>query len=405
MRAPFRIATVVSREKVRMIRLMKDTFYNEPDAKKQLARFIARAKKLSMDKEVARFEERFAGKQERAHAVFVNSGSTANLLLFQALLNAGALKKGDRVGVSALTWATNVMPIIQLGLVPVAIDCEVDTLNVSSRILRKHIRSLRALFITNVLGFADDIGAIRELCAARGVLLLEDNCESLGSLTEGRLLGNFGYAGTFSFFVGHHLSTIEGGMVVTDDADMARHLRLARAHGWDRDIGDESARALRTEHGVDDFYARYTFYELSYNIRPSEIHGFLGNHQLKYWDEIVKRRQMNYRAVESVIAVNEDLVLPRSAHMDVVSNFAIPIVAKDEKISREYRRRFEEGGVEIRPVIAGDITKQPFFRKYVRPGPACPNADLLHRQSFYIPNRPDLTSRELAIFKKLLAKI
>ena len=136
-----------------MIKLIKSSFYHEEKTKRKLADFILNADVLSMGKQCQKFEKNFAKKQQRKFAVFVNNGSSANLILIQALLNLGRLKKGDRVGVSTLTWATNIMPIIQLGLVPVVFDCEINTLNISSNILKKDIKSIKALFLTNALGF------------------------------------------------------------------------------------------------------------------------------------------------------------------------------------------------------------------------------------------------------------
>src|SRR3990167_10861047 len=196
-----------------MIKLIKSSFYNEAETKQRLVEFISRAEILSMGTECKKFEKAFAEKQQRKHAVFVSSGSSANLLLIQALLNLGKLNKGDVVGVSSLTWATNVMPIIELGLTPLAIDCEVNTLNISPEKLNSAIPKINALFLTNVLGFSDRIDKIKEICREKNIIFLEDNCESLGSQVNGNLLGNFGLASTFSFFVGHHMSTIEGGMI------------------------------------------------------------------------------------------------------------------------------------------------------------------------------------------------
>jgi len=218
-----------------MIKLMKSSFFKEDDTKELLIEFIKKAETFSMGDQCRLFEEKFAEKQGRKHALFVSSGSMANLVLIQALLNLGHLKKGDRVGVSALTWATNIMPIIQLGLEPVILDCEIKTLNVSISILEK-AENLRAVFLTNVLGFCDDITKITDYCSENNILLLEDNCESLGSRFAGKMLGNFGFASTFSSFVGHHFSTIEGGVVATDDTELHKMLMMVRAHGWDRNL-------------------------------------------------------------------------------------------------------------------------------------------------------------------------
>jgi len=273
-----------------IIKLIKSTFFKEKETKIALTKFINKARILSFGPECIKFEKKFSKFQKRKHTVFVNSGSSANLAIIQSLLNLGRLKRGDLVGFSALTWSTNTMPIIELGLNAVPIDAELQTLNVSSSklldVLKKH--HLKALFITNLLGFCDDLEKIKEICDKKGILLIEDNCESLGSKYKNRLLGNFGIVSTFSFYVGHHMSTIEGGAVCTDDEELATMLKLVRAHGWDRNLSLNNQKLIRDKYKVNStFYSRYTFYDLGYNFRPTEINGFIGNIQIKYLDKIL----------------------------------------------------------------------------------------------------------------------
>lgn len=387
-----------------MIKLIKSTFYHEAETKQQLVDFITNAPTLSMGEQCKRFEEAFAKVQQSQQAVFVSSGSAANLVLIQALLNLGVFSPGDKIGFSVLTWATNIMPLIQLGLVPVAIDCELDTLNISPEILKPHLPDIKGLFLTNVLGFADDIATIKALCAKHKIVLLEDNCESLGSKVAGTLLGNFGLASTFSFYVGHHMSTIEGGMICTDEPELADMLRMVRAHGWDRNLAFEKQTKLRQQYAIDDFFARYTFYDLAYNARPSEINGLLGNIQLIYLDEIIQKRVANFQAFHTAAKANDDFLPLNVDHMDIVSNFAMPIIGKDEAVSTKYRKRFEENEVEIRPIIAGDMTKQPFYVKYVTGPSHCPNATFIHRHGFYFGNNPEMTEDEIDTLTGLLKR-
>jgi len=387
-----------------MIKLIKSSFYHETETKKALADFILNEDILSMNKECRKFEESFAAKQGRKHAAYVSNGSVANLLLIQSMLNLGRFKKGDKIGFSALTWPTNVMPLIQLGLEPVAIDCELDTLNVSPEKLEEHIEGLSGLFLTNVLGFCDELTALKGLCDKHNIILLEDNCESLGSETNQTLLGNFGVASTFSFFVGHHMSTIEGGMVCTDDDELYNYLVMGRAHGWDRNLSPEDQQKLRQEGGIDDFYAKYTFYDLASNFRPNEINGFIGNTQMPYWDEIVGKRVDNFARYQKAMSANDDFYQYSLSHMDTVSNFAMPIICKTEELAKTYRAKFEAAGVEIRPVIAGDMTKQPFYKKYVTDTQSRPNSELVHQNGFYFGNNPEMTDEEINTLCELLAK-
>ena len=386
-----------------MIKLVKSSFYEERKTKRALSAFIKDADVLSMANQCAQFEIDFARKQKRTYAVFVSSGSSANLILIQALLNSGLLQKGDRIGFSSLTWATNVMPLIQLGFQPVAIDCELSTLNISLRTLKRLTPRPKAVFLTNVLGFTGDIMAIRVWCKKNKILLLEDNCEALGSKAYGDLLGNFGLASTFSFFVGHHLSTIEGGMICTDDEKLHHMLLMARAHGWDRNLPTSAQKAIRVKHKVDNFFSKYTFYHLAYNARPTEISGFLGVSQIKHWDEIVKLRARNFKTFHKAVLKNPDFIPLDMTHMDTVSNFAMPVVARNKAVFEKYSNRFGKAGVEIRPIIAGDITRQPFYAVHAAKEGVCKNASYVHQHGFYFPNNPELTEKEVIFLVGLLA--
>lgn len=388
-----------------MIKLIKSSFYEENKTKKKLVKFILDAKIFSMNEQCLSFEKKFAKKQNRKYAVFVGSGSMANLVLIQSLLNLRKLHKGDKIAVSSLTWATNIMPLMQLGLVPVMVDCELSTLNVSSKNL-KNIESenIKAFFLTNALGFCDDIDEIKKWCDKKNILLLEDNCESLGSKYKGTLLGNFGLVSTFSSFVGHHFSTIEGGMICTDDDNLHNMMLMVRAHGWDRNLDTEKQQEIRKENKIDDFFAKYTFYDLAFNARPTEINGFLGNIQINYWDEIVSKRENNFNNFNKKIKENDDFLPLSLSNMDLISNFAMPVVCKNHDLFLKYKNKFEVAEVEIRPIIAGDMTKQVFYKKYIKKNENYPNADFVHKNGFYFPNNPELNKSEVKLLCKLLEK-
>lgn len=383
-----------------MIPLIKSTFYHEEKTKSELIKFIKNAKKLSFGEECESFEKNFAQWQKRKYCIFVNSGSSANLALIQALLNTGKIKKGDQVGFSAVTWSTNVMPLIEMGLAPIPVDIEISSLNVSSRTLLSVLKKykLKALFLTNLLGFCDDIDKIRDVCKQKKVLLIEDNCESLGTIYKGKKLGNYGLASTFSFYVGHHMSTIEGGAVVTDDEDLATMLKLVRAHGWDRNLDFAKQDKIRKKFRINSqFYSRYTFYDLGYNLRPTEINGFIGNYQLNFIEEILRKRNENFKKMALSIYKKSDLYYPiRHNHIDFLSSFAIPLVCRSKKTKGKLVRRCR-GKIEIRPIVGGDMTKQPFFAKYVKDFSLefYSNAKLVHEHGLYFGNNPELTDQEM----------
>lgn len=383
-----------------MIKLIKNTFYREEDTKSKLIEFIRGAKILSMNKEVLKFEHDFAAYQGRQYCTMFNSGSSANLALMQALVNLGRLKRNDTVGFSSLTWVTNVTPMLQLGLNIYPLEVELNNLNVSQRYLAQgHTQQpLQALFLTNLLGFCADIDAIAKYCQANNIMLLEDNCESLGSAIAGKKLGNFGLASTYSFYVAHHLSTIEGGAVCTDDAELDEMLRMVRAHGWDRNLSADRQQVIRqTNRVADSFYAQYTFYTLGYNLRPTEINGFLGHTQIPYLPEMVARRQANFKRFMTIVENHPDqFEALKFDHMDVVSNFAMPIVCKTKEIFDQSTKLLMENGVEIRPIVGGSMIEQPFFQNLqLGDFSSLHNAHHIHAHGFYFGNHADLTDEEV----------
>lgn len=380
-----------------MIKLMKYTFFDEKRTKEALCRFIMQSEKLSLGEQCDLFEESFAKWQGRKYCVTFNSGSSANLALLQALLNAGHIKKGSKIGFSAVTWATDVMPIIQLGCVPVPIDIEIDTLNVSSKKLLdcKDLRDLDCLLITNLLGFCGDLDEIRNVCSRENILLLEDNCESMGSIYKGTKLGNFGYASTFSTYVGHHLSTIEGGMVCTDDEDLYEMLKMVRAHGWDRNLPESARQKIRSENGItDDFWGRYTFYVNGYNLRPTEIGCFLGNYQLPMLDATIDTRSENFRLF-SKIHYRQELFYPlKTNHIELVSNFAVPVVCRNGDVFKRVLSNLEGADIEVRPIVGGCIVKQPFYETFFENRHDLKNSIIVNDNGFYFGNNSELTMDE-----------
>lgn len=381
-----------------MIPLMKSAFLYEKETLKALGEFIATAPRLSMDVQCRAFEKKFAEFQGSKDAILFNSGGSANLAMLQALKNIGRLKEGDRIGFSALTWSTNVMPIIQLGMVPVPVDCEVETLNVMSNNLRRVIetQNIKAFFVTNVLGFCGDLFAIRKLCEEFKVILIEDNCEALGTeLKEGKT-GTFGIMASFSFFVAHHMSSIEGGMICTNDEELGEMLRIVRANGWDRNLTALQQHKWRSKFNIQsEFEAKYTFYDLGYNLRPTEITGFLGTYQMQFLEETIQKRQANYLYMEGISKSNVDLITIDRSHISKLSNFSYPVVCTTSEKREYYIRQFSGAGIEIRPLIAGNMTKQPFYKKYCSEVAHLPNTDFLHENSFYFGNYPELSETDL----------
>lgn len=382
------------------IPLMRHIFIDDADARRALSAFVLSADRLSMASECAAFEAEFAAWQGRRHAVLFNSGASANLAIFQALNNLGRLAPYCRVGFSALTWATNVMPMMQFNVKAIPIDIDPCTLNVMSYTLGKVLPSLKALFVTNALGYLPDLDRIRDLCKQYDVMLIEDNCESLGSELPAGRAGNFSLVASFSFFIAHHMSTIEGGMACTDDDDLAEMMRIVRSNGWDRNLTAE--QQTRRRNGISPFEAAYIFYDLAFNIRPTEITGFLGRHQLGRLDENIKRRYAHFSELEAMASTNPAFIRLNHVHQSILSPFAFPVVCRTPALRSRYVERFLQAGVEVRPMIAGNITRQPFWRKYERATYPLPGTDFIHERGFYFGIYPDLTPDDLALLKECL---
>ena len=220
----------------------------------------------------------------------VNSGSSANIVLLSSLLNLGILK-GDQIGVNSVTWSTNIMPLIQLGLKPILIDVGEKDLNITKEQVAEVINNIKGLFITNVLGLDNDLVEITNLCQEKGIVFLEDNCEGLGCIASKKLFGNFGLASTSSSFVGHHFSTIEGGYIFTDDQKLYAMLKIVRAHGWTRNLSDEEKILLSCK--VEDEFNNPTHLNIAVQYETSEINAYCGLLQLdhiKYFNKIREDR-------------------------------------------------------------------------------------------------------------------
>ena len=379
-----------------MIRLMKNSFFAEARVEQKLAKFVVNEPILSMGKYTEQFQREFGDWHGRKHCIMFNSGSSANLALMAALLNLSRLQLGARVGVSGVTWSTNIMPIIQLGMVPVLIDVEEGGVNIDVKSLAQDIESLDALFITNVLGLNNSLSDVRDACIASGVQLFEDNCESLGCYQDKELMGNFGIASTTSSFIGHHFSTIEGGYVFTDDDELAAMLKVVRAHGWTRNLSDEEFKLLNITRG-SDFENPYTFEFCGFNLRPSEINAYCGIEQLPLLSKYNEIRRERFRVIASnfpayVYAKNTDNPV-----------FAIPIKAQSLREKNSLVDSLKSRNVECRPLISGSMGMQPYWRKLYGES-FLKNASEVDKCGLYVTNDPQLTEDEFGVLLDLLSE-
>lgn len=326
---------------------------------------------LTMSAQVKAFEEAFAQFCGAPYAVMVNSGSSANLLAMSALANPlrkQHLRPGDKVAVPAVCWSTSLWPIIQMGLTPVLVDVDPQTLNLSIDSLKAALtrHRLRAVMMVHILGNSTDMRALLDIVNEEGLLLVEDTCESLGSTFEGRTLGTLGEFGTFSFYFSHHMTTIEGGMILARTEEDYDLLKCLRAHGWSREQSNRAA--LEREHNHID--PRFLFINMGYNVRPMEIQAAFGLQQLKRLHEMNAHRRTNVSQLRAAFRAHpswrEQLHFPvASPHIDPCW-FGFPFLV-DNAISVNYSgftRALLERGIDTRPIVSGNMALQPAVRHF-----------------------------------------
>ncbi len=327
---------------------------------------------LTMGARCRDFEAAFAARLGVRHAVMVNSGSSANLLALFALADPllreadgrRRLQPGAEVIVPALSWSTTVWPILQAGCVPVFVDCDPRTLQVQPETVEQAITpDTAAIVVVHVLGGAVDVARIAEIADRHGLWLFEDTCESLGVLLDGKPVGSFGDLGSFSFYFSHHITTVEGGMVVTGDDDLADLLRSLRAHGWVRDM----ARADDVAAEYPDLDRRFLFVTAGFNVRPTEINAAIGLEQLKRLDGFNQtRRDVARRFDDGLAPLVEDGHLSLIAFDQRVSPapFGYTVLCASPEARGGLNAHLLDAGVETRPVICGNMTRQPVLAHY-----------------------------------------
>jgi len=271
------------------------------------------------------FEKKFADWIGSKHAIFVNSGSSANLLMIYALKYANKLKN-NKICVPSLCWATDLAPVLQFDLEPVLVDCNLENLSVDLEHLEQVFKTENpsALILVSVLGLSPDMDRVIELCDRYGVTLIEDNCESQGTAYKGKRLGNFGLMSSFSTYFGHTMSTIEGGLITTNDTEIYNLLLQLRSHGWDRDLDQDAQKDLRRNWEVEDFSALYTFFIPGFNLRSTDLQAFIGMGQLDKVDHSIQRRFENYKLFKDNL--KGKVWFPTEIDDSFTANFAIPVI-------------------------------------------------------------------------------
>ncbi len=339
---------------------------------------------FTMGNNVREFEANFSKFIGTNYSVMVNSGSSANLLMVAALFAQKKLKKGDEIIVPAVSWSTTFLPLQQHGLKVKFIDIDLETLNLDLKQLKKAISAkTKAIFLVNLLGNPIDINELNKIVNREKIYIIEDNCESLGAKIESRRAGTFGIMSSHSFFFSHHISTMEGGMISTDDEELYLVLKSLRAHGWTRDLPDESNLHSKSK---DPFYDMFNFIIPGYNVRPLELSGAIGIEQLKKLDHLIKIRRQNAKLFNEIMADKKDILIQKEVGQS--SWFGFSMINKNEKISpKEFRKKISDLGFEIRPIVAGNFTRNKVIEYFdFEVFGDLKNADYLHDNGLFIGN-------------------
>lgn len=382
---------------IKNVNLAEETI--SQDELKALSEWILAGNRLTKAGETIAFEEEFRDWLGSSHAVFTNSGSSSNLLMIYALKQAGMLKNNKAVA-AAVSWVTTVSPLMQFGFDVTLCDCDKENLGLDlnhlEQICKKENPSV--LILVHVLGHANHLSEIQEICQRYNVILLEDSCEALGSSLQGKKLGTFGEAGSFSFYYGHHISTIEGGMVVTDNSDLHQMMLSLRSHGWSRDLSAERRNALTQEFNIDEFRNLYTFYYAGFNLRSTDLQAFLGRSQLKKLNDIGRIRQHNFELYRK----NLNGYFCQNSATDVLSSFAYGTFVENRLEVSELLKR---EGIETRPLICGNIARHPFWIREKGKNLNLPNADKVHDYGMYLPNHHNVDEDDIVRITEIFRSI
>lgn len=364
-----------------------------------LINFLKKRRYLNQSKVTKQFEKNFSKKVGIRYSTFVNSGSSANLLIAQTLLEGNFLKNKIAI-LPSVSWATTVSPFLQLGYKVILCDCDNDNLGMNISHLERLCKKFNPglLVIVNVLGHANDISKILKLKSKYNFQLIEDNCESLGSKFKAKSLGSYGLASSHSFYFGHHISTIEGGMVSSSDNNFYNISSSIRAHGWSRDMETNYKKKLEKKYGIDEFKSFFTFYYSGLNIRSTDLNARLGIEQLKKIDKISKIRHLNFKRYKNQLPN----FWSQKSGLDLISSFGYATFVKNRL---EVYKLLKSKKIQTRPLICGNMGQQPFLKKRSFRNKDLVNSKYVDKYGIYLPNHANLKLKDIDYVSRVFKKI
>lgn len=322
---------------------------------------------FTMGENVAAFESNFAQYVKSKYCVMVNSGSSANLLMVAALFYTKnsklKLQRGDEVIVPAVSWSTTYYPLYQYGLKIKFVDIDLHTLNYDLDQLKQAVTNkTRAIMAVNLLGNPNDFGRIQEIIGNRNIVMIEDNCESMGATYQSKQAGTFGVMGTYSSFFSHHISTMEGGLIVTEDEELHQILLSLRSHGWTRNLPKHNL--ICSEKSDDPFEELFRFVLPGYNFRPLELEGALGIEQVKRLPEMVEERRKNGRLLQEVFNNHSDIIIQKEIGQSSWFGFSLVIRPGSQLTRKALVVKLGELGFQCRPIVAGNFAKNEVVKYF-----------------------------------------
>ncbi|ENU2712269.1 DegT/DnrJ/EryC1/StrS family aminotransferase [Campylobacter coli] len=367
---------------------------------------VIKSDMFTMGKKVTEFEKDFAKFVGSKYAVMTSSGSTANLIATAALFYTKnpKLKRGDEVIVPAVSWSTTYYPLYQYGLKLKFVDIDLETLNYDLDALSSAISDkTKMIMVVNLLGNPNDFDAINDLIGGKDIILLEDNCESMGAEYKGSQAGTFGIMGTFSTFFSHHMATMEGGFVVTDDEELYHILLCLRAHGWTRNLPKENLVANKSD---DWFSESFRFVLPGYNVCPVEMSGAIGIEQLKKLPMFLKHRRENAKLFCEYFQNHPEFIIQKEIGSSSWFGFSLVIRPNSKLQRKDIIKKLEENEIEYRPIVAGNFTKNDVMKyfNYEIHG-NLKNAQIIHKNGFFVGNHQVDINQEIDLLKNVLFKI
>ncbi|MBD1144023.1 aminotransferase class I/II-fold pyridoxal phosphate-dependent enzyme [Pelagibacterales bacterium SAG-MED33] len=386
MNYPLTYSTWNNKEKTAISKIVKSSFY-------------------SMGKTVELFEKKFAKKLNRKFAVMVNSGSSANLIGFSSLLYKAKkyLKEGDEVIVPAIAWSTTYSPLKYLGLKLKIIDINLEDLNIDTHKLKKAISKKTKMIVTvSILGVPVNLNEVEKICKKKNIIFFNDNCESLGSKIKKRQTGNFGDIATHSFFYSHHISTMEGGMCVTDNFELYCIMKSLRAHGWSRELPKKNPFQKNKKK------IEYNFVLPGFNVRPGEIHAAVGLEQLKKLNKLISYREKNWKLFYNLFKDDKRFYIQQNNFNNKNASFALTFIIRNtKKINKDkIYDKLKKNQIAYRLITGGCFTEHP-YRKFFdyKIYDNLKNAKKAHKDGFFVGNAGQDLSYQIMKLHKVLKDI